>query len=81
MNYPTYKLYRPFTTLSTVSGFFYDYLFYIQNKTPLCGRDFVKKSDFEIAISPEGMVNLTYYFKINNQIRQLFEPLFLAWVK
>jgi hypothetical protein len=76
MNYPTYKLDRPFTTLSTVRGFFYDYLFYIQNKTPLCGRDFVKKSDFEIAISPEGMVNLVCYSKINNQIRQLLGPYF-----
>ncbi|MDQ5970708.1 MAG: hypothetical protein QG603_485 [Patescibacteria group bacterium] len=76
MFYPTYKLYRPFTILTTVSGFFYDYLFYIKNKTLLYGQDFVKKSDFEIAISPEGMVNLVCYSKINNQNCQLLGPYF-----
>ncbi len=76
MFYSTYNLYRPFTLIIIVSGFFYDYLFYIKNKTLLYGQDFVKKSDFEIAISPEGMVNLTCYSKINNQIRQLLGPYF-----
>ncbi|MDQ5938951.1 MAG: hypothetical protein QG642_641, partial [Patescibacteria group bacterium] len=49
---------------------------YIKNKTLLYGQDFVKKSDFEIAISPEGMVNLVCYSKINNQNCQLLGPYF-----
>ncbi len=61
---------------ATFSGFFCDYLSYIKNKTLLYGQDFVKKSDFEIAISPEGMVNLISYFKINNQNCQLLNPCF-----
>lgn len=76
MFYPTYNRYRPVTIVSTVSGFFCDYLFYIKNKTLLYGQDFVKKSDFEIAISPEGMVNLVCYSKINNQNCQLLGPYF-----
>jgi hypothetical protein len=76
MFYSTYNQYRPFTWVVIVGGFFCDYLFYIKNKTLLYGQDFVKKSDFEIAMSPEGMVNLTYYSKINNQISQFLNPCF-----
>jgi hypothetical protein len=66
-----------FSAKSTwINNIFYDYLFYIKNKTPLYGRDFVKKSDFEIAISPEGMVNLNLNSKINNHFCQSNYPYF-----
>ncbi len=66
-----------FSVKSTwINNIFYDYLFYIKNKTPLYRRDFVKKSDFEIAISPEGMVNLNLNSKINNHFCQSKLPLF-----
>ena len=71
-----YRQNQIFSKQATKSGFFYDYLFYIINKTLLYGQDFVKKSDFEIAISPEGMVNLNLYSKINNQFCQLLSLCF-----
>ncbi len=72
----SYRQKQIFKKQATNRGFFCDYLSYIKNKTLLFGQDFVKKSDFEIAISPEGMVNLRANIKINDQIRQLLNPCF-----